>query len=103
MNSSSVRDVLLDHCAWAKLSQVDVEAISGELAALVGPEFSYVQSRRYTTGYVIPTFRHVGSGIEFNLLPGGTFCMGLSHQEYEAAMRLPNCREDLLAGLTQTK
>lgn len=103
MSSSGVKDVLFDHAVWATLSLADVERISDQLSAVAGPEFEYVCARRYTTGYVIPTFRHRKSGVEFNLLPGGRFRMGLSEQEYHDATRLPNCREDLLRGLMPTK
>lgn len=99
MSHPDVREVLLDHSAWARLSLADVEAISPQLAEVVGPDFVYAFSRRYTTGYVIPTFRHRKSGVEFNLLPGGRFRMGLSDQEYRDAAQLPGCREDLLRGL----
>jgi formylglycine-generating enzyme required for sulfatase activity len=99
MSSSSVKDLLFDHLAWAELSLADVEAISGPLSAVVGPKFEYVRSCRYTTGFVISTFRHRESGVEFNLLPGGRFQMGLSEQEYRDAIRLPNCRDDILRGL----
>lgn len=94
---------LLDHTLWAKLSLFDLEAIATELSGVVGPDFEYAFSRQYTTGFVIPTFRHRKSGVEFNLLPGGQFHMGLSDQEYQGATRLPNCRENLLRGLMPTK
>lgn len=103
MHSPDMREALLSHAVWAKLSLADVETISDQLSAVVGPEFEYVFARRYTTGYVVPTFRHWESGVEFNLLPGGRFRMGLSEQEYQDATRLPNCREDLLRGLMPTK
>jgi formylglycine-generating enzyme required for sulfatase activity len=103
MSSFDVKDALFDHSAWAELSLADVEAISSQLSVVAGPEFEYVCAHRYQTGYVISTFRHRESGVEFNLLPGGRFHMGLSEQEYHDATRLPNCREDLLRGLMPTK
>jgi len=103
MSGSSVKDLLFDHLAWANLSLADVEAISGALSEVVGPKFKYVRSCRYTTGFVISTFQHRESGVEFNLLPGGRFQMGLSEQEYQDALGLPNCREDMLTGLMPAK
>jgi formylglycine-generating enzyme required for sulfatase activity len=94
---------LLDHTLWAKLSLSDVEAIAEELSTVVGPDFEYGFSRRYTTGYVIPTFQHRETGVEFNLLPGGRFHMGSSDQEYQDATRLPKCREELLRGLMPSR
>jgi formylglycine-generating enzyme required for sulfatase activity len=99
MNHSDVVQALHNRSVWANLSLAEVEAVSSVLAEIVGPEFEYVESRRYKTGYVIPTFRHRMSDVMFNLLPGGQFRMGLSDREYQDAICLRNCREDLLREL----
>jgi hypothetical protein len=55
MSSSSVKDLLFDHLAWANLSLADVEAISGALSEVVGPKFKFLPLHHRHCDLDLPT------------------------------------------------
>lgn len=94
-----LKEMLQDYRLWASTDEADVDAMQGELLSLLPGEFSYLFSRRYSTGYVIPSVRHQASSLTFKVIPGGKAHVGLSPSERRDAEVLPNCRTDVLEGL----
>jgi formylglycine-generating enzyme required for sulfatase activity len=83
-------EALRDLKKWLSLTGDEQDKIISELAATLGPEYAH----RRTTAYVddvsfrIPTYEHVPSGLEFNLVIGGRFSMGLSMAEEQASLNI---------------
>ena len=83
-------DALRDLEVWLLLNRQEQDAIISELATILSSEYVH----RETTTYVndsslqIPTFEHVSSGVEFNLIIGGRLYMGLSSAEERAALNI---------------
>jgi formylglycine-generating enzyme required for sulfatase activity len=75
--------VLEDLGMWVSLDIKSQDAIITELSAILGSEYEH----QYTLSYVpeasfrVPTFLHLPTGTELNLIVGGAFKMGLSITE----------------------
>lgn len=73
---------------WLKLSEDEQDASIQELAQQIQDEYIHEYTMSYTNnpGLRIPTFKHLPTDLEFNLVIGGEFNMGLSEPE-EVALR----------------
>jgi formylglycine-generating enzyme required for sulfatase activity len=75
---------------WLSLSNNEQDAVVRELEQQLRGEYIH----QYTLSYSdkpslrIPTFRHLSTDLEFNLIVGGQFAMGFSLEEEEAVQRL---------------
>ncbi|HBE20509.1 MAG TPA: hypothetical protein DEG17_12400 [Cyanobacteria bacterium UBA11149] len=73
---------------WLKLSENEQDASINQLAQKLQDEYIYQYTLSYTNNpaFRIPTFKHLPTELEFNLIIGGEFNMGLSERE-EVALR----------------
>ena len=75
---------------WLNLSEDEQDAVVKNLEQWLGGEYVH----QYTLSYSdnpslrVPTFRNLPTGLEFNLIIGGQFNMGLSVQEEEVFLGL---------------
>ncbi|MDC0722382.1 formylglycine-generating enzyme family protein [Nannocystis bainbridge] len=77
---------LFDHTLWVSATDECREELARQVAAELGPEFTYVGLRRYGQASApVAVFAHASVG-ELSLVPGGGFDMGLSPEE-EATIR----------------
>lgn len=68
---------------WLNLSAPEQDTLIKELEAQIQDEYVHQYTFSYTnnTAFRIPTFKHLPTELEFNLIIGGEFNMGLSPQE----------------------
>ncbi len=76
---------LWDFLDWEDASAERRAEIVDRVCAALGHDWSLARSHTYG-GFPVATLRHAPTGVRFNLLPGGTFRMGLSDPE-ERALR----------------
>lgn len=77
---------------WLNLSEDKQDAVVRELEEQLRGEYVHQCTLNYSDqpSLRIPTFRHLPTGVEFNLIVGGQFDMGFSIQEEEALRKLIN-------------
>jgi hypothetical protein len=75
---------------WLNLSNKEQDAVVREVEEWLRGEYvhQYTSSYGNNPSLRVPTFRHLLTGLEFNLIVGGWFKMGFSVQEEEAVRRL---------------
>jgi formylglycine-generating enzyme required for sulfatase activity len=75
---------------WLDLSDDKQDAVVRDLEEQLRGEYVYQYTLSYTDkpSLRIPTFKHLPTGLEFNLIVGGQFNMGFSVQEQELLQRL---------------
>ena len=68
---------------WLNLSESEQDTLIKELEAKIQEEYIHEYTLSYTNNpkLRIPTFKHLPTELEFNLIIGGEFNMGLSPQE----------------------
>ena len=88
---------------WSKLSIQQIESSADELRKFVGGGFAWIGTVTYQTGINIVSFCHEGSGMTFNLIPGGERSLGLSDNEYKAVKRLSGADDVLLKAQMQVE
>ena len=81
---------LFDIEAWLSLTVYEQDAVIREVAVTLESEFFYEGMINYSfiDSLRIPTFRHLLTGLEMNMVIGGTFNMGLSENEEKAAREI---------------
>lgn len=74
---------------WCSLSVDEQDNIISTIKKLLEKEFEYLFTRSYTSNpaFRIPTFKHIPSKVEMNLIIGGSFEMGFSQQEENQALK----------------
>lgn len=87
----------LEH--WARLSIDKIRNSAPELGAYIGGGFDFLSVEQHGTGLNIATFGHRMSGVEFNVIPGGDFLLGLSDDEYQVAKEIPGADLEVLERL----
>jgi formylglycine-generating enzyme required for sulfatase activity len=90
MGSELISTALQDIDAWLSLPTYKQDEAIAELAERLGGEYVHQYTLTYgdESSFRIPTFKHIPSGLEFNLVIGGVFDMGLSAEEEAAARAL---------------
>jgi formylglycine-generating enzyme required for sulfatase activity len=75
---------------WRQAGTARQDAIVRRVAAQVGDDFTYEMTRAYSadSGLRIASFQHRQTSIIVNLLPGGSYRMGLSDSELAAVQAL---------------
>lgn len=83
-------EALRDLKVWLSLTGNEQDTIISELATALGPEYAHKKTRTYVNdpSFRIPTYEHIPSGLEFNLIVGGRFSMGLSMAEEQAGLNI---------------
>ncbi|HLK58435.1 MAG TPA: formylglycine-generating enzyme family protein [Chthonomonadaceae bacterium] len=78
----------IDYKTWMSYSESEQDAMVSWLQAQLGVDYVHCMTRSYASmsSLRIPTFLHRPSGMEFNLLFGGSFQMGLSEEEEKAVL-----------------
>lgn len=68
-----------DREIWNRLSQSEQDAVIQHVAKQLGAGYEWTETKSYSCGgqaHRIATFKHKKTGIELNLIPGGTYSMG---------------------------
>lgn len=75
---------------WLNLSAGEQDAVIRDLEQWLGGEYVHKDTLNYSDkpSFRIPTFEHLPTGLEFNLIVGGQFNMGLSDREEETLRSL---------------
>lgn len=71
--------LLQDRVAWNKASAKDQDAIIKAVSTLLGAEYKWLSTETYSCDGIshrIAIFQHVKSGLQMNLIPGGSYQMG---------------------------
>jgi formylglycine-generating enzyme required for sulfatase activity len=81
---------LLDIETWLSLTEAEQDAIVYNVAVALEAEFLYENTLTYISmnSMRVPSFRHILTGLEMNLVIGGTFTMGLSEREEKTAQKV---------------
>ena len=68
---------------WLNLSETEQDTLINELAQQIQDQYIHQYTLSYTSNPAlrIPTFKHLPTELEFNLIIGGEFNMGLSTEE----------------------
>jgi hypothetical protein len=76
-----------DYQLWCSLSIEEQDTVILRLERLLWKDFAHLTTSDHSVGrrIRIPTFVHRSTQLEFNLIPGGVFDMGLSQVEEENA------------------
>lgn len=75
---------------WDILADDFQDKLIRVLAKFLSKRFRFIEMRRYTVGgqsHRIASFRHLKSGLIFQLIPGGTFRMGLDYNKRGETLR----------------
>ncbi|MDF1665131.1 MAG: formylglycine-generating enzyme family protein, partial [Planctomycetota bacterium] len=70
-----------DRLKWNELKSEDQDIVIAAVDVWLGKEFRWIGTNYFKGGgaqHRIGTFKHVQSGIELHLIPGGSFTMGLA-------------------------
>ena len=80
---------------WVSLNSKEQEKIALKVNDHLGNDFTLEYAMKYdeNINLNIFSFRHEKSGIVFNLIPGGTFTMGLSEAEKDTLLKLISLEE----------
>lgn len=94
LSEKKAYDALLDRKKWNRSSTSQQDLAINEVARRLGPNFKKISVARYRAGnqsHRIATFQHKATAIELNLIPGGSYDMGVEDDEAE----LRYCREQV--------
>ncbi|MDF1662114.1 MAG: formylglycine-generating enzyme family protein, partial [Planctomycetota bacterium] len=94
LNNKKAYDALLDRKKWNRCSTAEQDIVINEVARRLGTNFNRISAARYRAGnqtHRIATFQHKATGIQLNLIPGGSYDMGVEDDEEE----LRYCREQV--------
>ena len=85
-----VPEALRDLKMWQLLTRDQQDTIISELATALGPDYIHKKTTTYVNdpSFRIPTYEHIPSGLEFNLVVGGRLGMGLSVAEEQAGLNI---------------
>lgn len=92
LSDKKAYEALLDRKKWNRSSSIEQDSVIKEVARRLGSNFKKVSTARYRAGnqfHRIATFQHKVTGLELNLIPGGSYDMGVEDDEAE----LRYCRE----------
>lgn len=86
MNKSQIKSLTFKE--WLTLSDTQQDDVVDYIRSLLENAYTHVRTRSYSDNNAlrIPTFLHNASGMEFNLLFGNTFQMGLSEAEEKSVL-----------------
>jgi len=81
---------------WLNLREDEQDGVVRDLEQWLQGEYVHQYTLSYSDepSFRVPTFRHLPTGLEFNLIVGGQFNMGLSAQEEEAFRILCESEDD---------
>lgn len=74
-----INTILLDRANWNRLSTEDQDIVIKAVSKKLGSDYKWTETKVYSCGgqkHRIATFKHVKTGIELNLIPGGRYSMG---------------------------